>query len=196
MNRSHGIGRRIRVVGDHDDRLPELPVQLLQHAQHELGVRRIQIAGRLIGKQDSGAVDDRACQSNSLLLAPRELARSVRALSLETQKPQQLLAEGAISGVPRISTGVNPLRQLEIFLDAQRRKEIEPLEDEPDFPNAADPSSWNRSGVAISSPRTKSFPPVGERSPPIMWRSVDFPEPDLPGDRDELSLENFQVDRA
>ena len=47
-----GHGRRLGVVGDHDDRLAELVDRVAQQAEHLLGGVRVQVAGRLVGEHD------------------------------------------------------------------------------------------------------------------------------------------------
>src|SRR5437763_5043721 len=64
---AHGGG--LRVVRDHDDGLVEAVVHLLKHVQDDGRVLRVEVARRLVGEDECGAVDDGARESDALLLA-------------------------------------------------------------------------------------------------------------------------------
>src|SRR5258708_3463814 len=71
------------IVRDHDDRLAEILVQLVEQVQHVVGALAIEIAGRLVGDDDLRVVDDRARDGDALLLTARELPRIVRLAIVE-----------------------------------------------------------------------------------------------------------------
>ncbi len=60
----------IGIVGDDDDR-PPLAVQLLQDLQDLLAAAPVERAGGFVRQDDLGAVDQRACDRDTLLLAAR-----------------------------------------------------------------------------------------------------------------------------
>src|SRR5262245_4902531 len=60
--------RRLRVVRDHDDRLVELDVEAVEQTQNLAAGRTIEIAGRLVGDDQRGIGDQRACDGHTLLL--------------------------------------------------------------------------------------------------------------------------------
>jgi hypothetical protein len=62
-------GRRIGIVGNHHDRLPQILIELPQHRQHVVRTFRIEIAGGLVGEDDFRFVDDGARDGYALLLA-------------------------------------------------------------------------------------------------------------------------------
>ena len=70
---THLDGSRARrgclgVMRDHDDSLVKFLIELTEHIQHDLGIRRIKVAGRLVGQNDRRAIYDRPRQSHPLLL--------------------------------------------------------------------------------------------------------------------------------
>lgn len=71
------IGSNTRLVRDEHNGTAMQAIQLLKQL-HNLHPRtRIDIAGRLIGEDQRRTVDERLCDSHALLLASRELVRSV-----------------------------------------------------------------------------------------------------------------------
>ena len=69
---SIGVGGDGRVVRHEDDREPVLAVELAEEAEDLLARLRVEVAGRLIGDQEGAAVDQRAGDRDSLLLAAGE----------------------------------------------------------------------------------------------------------------------------
>ena len=71
-----GVGRHLRIVRHQDHRDP-LGVELLEHPQDfDAGVR-IEVAGRLVGQEQGGVVDQGPGDGHPLLLAARHLRRFV-----------------------------------------------------------------------------------------------------------------------
>src|SRR3954453_5947671 len=68
---------QIQVMGDQDQSGLQLPVQFDHELDDGCSGRRIQIAGRLIGEEPSGANADPGSQCDTLLFAARELGRVV-----------------------------------------------------------------------------------------------------------------------
>ena len=76
------IGGDIRFVGYHDHRDALLAIEPANDFHDLMGGARIEVAGRLVGKQYSGMVDERPGQRDALLLSPGELIGHVaRAVS-------------------------------------------------------------------------------------------------------------------
>ena len=71
--REVGVGRR---VGHHDDGRAFL-VELAEHAHDFFAVRRVEVAGRLVGEDQLGLPDKRAGDGDALLLAARQLGRTM-----------------------------------------------------------------------------------------------------------------------
>src|SRR5580692_372899 len=67
------VRRCMRIVRDHHYGLVKVLIQTLQNLQHFRGGVTIEIAGRLVGKQQCGITDDRACNRHSLFLTAGEL---------------------------------------------------------------------------------------------------------------------------
>ena len=62
----------VELVGDHDDG-DALVVEFLEHAHDLDGGPAVEVAGRLVGEEDRGVVDERAGDGDALLLAAGEL---------------------------------------------------------------------------------------------------------------------------
>src|SRR3954447_12075774 len=69
--------RDVRVVRHQDDGDPLLRVELLEHLEDLLARARIEVAGRLIGEQERGVIDQGPGDRDALLLAAGELRRVV-----------------------------------------------------------------------------------------------------------------------
>src|ERR1700722_7048033 len=119
------VGDGFRIVRDHHDRLAQIFVQLPQHFQHDVGIFRIEITRRLVGKQDFWFVDDRTSDRDALLLAAGKRGRVVMQAALETQHFRDDIEAVRVEAV-----SVNELRDRDITLRRQRGKQIKSLEDE------------------------------------------------------------------
>ena len=72
-----GVGGRLRVVGDEDDRLAPLLAGPPQRVE-DLGAGRVvEVAGRLVGEEQRRARHEGAGDGDALLLAGRQLVRLV-----------------------------------------------------------------------------------------------------------------------
>ena len=60
------------VMGDHQHGLAQLLVGLAQHFQDDVGILRVEIAGRFVGQDYGGLVDQSAGQGDALLLTARK----------------------------------------------------------------------------------------------------------------------------
>jgi hypothetical protein len=73
---SVGDRRRRGIVADDDCGARLLPRELADHAEDELGVPLVQLAGRLVGEQQARPMGERGAHGHALLLAPGELSWS------------------------------------------------------------------------------------------------------------------------
>ena len=90
---------------------------------------RVEVAGGLIGQHDARLGDERACDSNALLLSARELAGVVT----ETiAKPNALERLSRTAGALRSGDTRVDERQLHVGLRGCPREQVERLEDESD----------------------------------------------------------------
>ena len=88
---------------------------------------RVEVAGRLVRKQDRRLRDERARDRNALLLSARELRRPVRSTSREARLLQQLVEPrgvGLLAG--------DRQRQGDVLFRGEHRQKVEELEHEPD----------------------------------------------------------------
>ena len=67
-----------------------------QHLQHRVGVLRVQVAGGLVRKNDSGARDQRTGNGDALLLAAGQFAGPAVQPRLDTQQLCQVLQQGVV----------------------------------------------------------------------------------------------------
>ena len=108
-----------------------IPLLAVQRAQrrHDLAlVRRVEIAGRLVGQQDRGVVDQRARDRHALLLAARELARMVGLAPGQAERAQRRV--GALGAALRLARVEQ--RQRDVLARARALEQIEALEHEAD----------------------------------------------------------------
>ena len=67
----------VRIVRDHDDRLAVLAVERLQQVEDLVARLAVEVARGLVAEQQRRVGDDRARDADPLLLAARELARTM-----------------------------------------------------------------------------------------------------------------------
>ena len=63
----------LRVMGDDNQRC-SLTVKLFENVNHDIFICFVKISRRLVGKNDLGVVDKRACNADTLLLTAGKLA--------------------------------------------------------------------------------------------------------------------------
>ena len=73
LHRAVGDRRRRRVVGHHDHRAAVLAGELADQLVDRRGAYRVELAARLVGEQQVGAVGQGGADGDALLLAAREL---------------------------------------------------------------------------------------------------------------------------
>jgi len=119
-------------MGDHDNRLIELAIKLLEHFQDNSGVLGVQIAGRLVGEDDRRSIYNRPRKCNTLLLAAGQLQGFMMQLVLESEQRQNLATRFGVLRAPAIS--MNVFCKTQIPLGCKGWKEIESLKNKADFP--------------------------------------------------------------
>src|SRR5262249_42122946 len=62
-----GVAGHLRFVRDQDDRQPLLAVELLEHVEDLDAGARVEVAGRLVGEEEGGVVDEGAGDGDALL---------------------------------------------------------------------------------------------------------------------------------
>lgn len=72
-----GVAGYLHVVRDHDKRLPHDLLGFEQEPEHLVGVGAVEVACRLVGKNDLRLIYQRPRDGNALLLPARQLARQV-----------------------------------------------------------------------------------------------------------------------
>ena len=80
-----GESRHDGIVRDHHNGA-SLLVEFAQQAQHDFFVLRVEIAGRLVGQDDFGIVDQRARDADALLFAARQLRGYVMAAVFQARR--------------------------------------------------------------------------------------------------------------
>ena len=114
------------VVGDDDEGLSVFAVQALDQLHHHGGGRAVEVAGRLVGPDDRGGVDEGTGDARALLLPARELRRLVALPALHAHGRQHVAR--AAARLARPGTG-DQQRQFDVFHGVQHRQQIERLED-------------------------------------------------------------------
>ena len=103
-NRAMGEGRHLGVVR-HQDHGDPLGVELLEHPQDFHAGVRVEIAGRLVGQDQRGMIDQRAADGHPLLLSARHLRGLVLGPVGQSHPRQQRVAERRAS--PAAAAGGN-----------------------------------------------------------------------------------------
>ena len=123
-----GVGGRVRVVGHHDDGLAERADRVAQEAEHLGAGARVEVAGGLVGEDHFGTGDQRPGARDALLLPAGQLRRAV---------PEPVAqADGVDDRVEPRLVGLaagDRQRQQDVLLGAERRQQVELLEDEADL---------------------------------------------------------------
>src|SRR5579863_2356615 len=122
------IDDRFGIVRDHDDGLTQILVELTKHLKNDFGILGVEIAGRLVGEENFGFVDDGAGDGNALLLAAGEFGRFVVHTTGETEHLGDDIEAVRIKAV-----AMNELSDGDIAFGGEGREKIEALKDEADF---------------------------------------------------------------
>ena len=135
-------------MGGHDDGGPLRLNELFEDSDDLEPHRRVQLCGRLVGKDGGGPVGDGPRDGDPLLLAARQFLREVigalgKADQLEAFKGPFLPAGSRAAG--------DPEPELDIFEGSHARHQGDRLEDDPD-PGAADlvPRPFAEGGELLS----------------------------------------------
>src|SRR5579864_8500175 len=102
-------------------------MELAQQAQDDFFVLRIEIAGRFVGEDDPGIVDQSTRDANALLLATGKLGGQVVGSISESDAGQRL------GGFLLVSHAVKILRQHYVLDRGEEGDQVKLLEDESDL---------------------------------------------------------------
>ncbi len=174
-----------------------------QHVEHPAGGLRVEVAGRLVGEQQPRPVGQRPAERDPLLLAARQLGRTVAGARREPDRGEQV-ARPRLGGGARDAGGA--LRQRDVLQRRELRQQVVELVDEADGRRAAAgcarrrraprpagraprrrPRSGCRAGprrAAASTcrrPRAPPAPPPRRRPAPARRRRAPRPRPGAPG---------------
>ena len=120
----------VPVVGRHQDRRLGLVVDLEEELHDLPAGGRVEVAGRLVGDDQSRLVNERAGDRDALLLATGELTGVLLELAGEAHGLQRL---GAPAADLPAGLAQHSQREGDVLVDGQPRKELEVLEDEADL---------------------------------------------------------------
>jgi len=123
------VARNVFLVGDDDDGVALL-VKLLEERHDLLAGAGVEIAGRLVGEDDGGIVDEGTRDGDALALAAGEFVRPVVDAVAEADVLQR--EHRALPAFVGLHAGVDQ-RELDVVERVGPREEIEGLEDESDF---------------------------------------------------------------
>ncbi len=122
-----GVGRGLRIVGDHHDRLAHLPHRGAHEGEDLATGPRVEVARRLIREDDLRPTGQRPGDGNALLLPSRELRRSMLDPASETDGVDHQIQPALVG----LAAGEHQ-RQGDVLQRRQRRHQVERLEDEAD----------------------------------------------------------------
>lgn len=129
--RDDAVGEPLRqrtFVRHHNNRHSQRGLKLTQQQENLLAVHTVEIARRLVGKENAGPIHQRTSQGAALLFAAREFARAVLAARPKAHTFKRL--RHTRSAVAPIHFR-KPQRQLHVFFQRHARKQIERLEHHP-----------------------------------------------------------------
>ena len=116
----------LRVMGDDDQRC-SLTVELLENVDHDIFIRFVKVSRRLVGKHDFGMIDERPCDTHTLLFAAGKLAWEMLC-SVGKSNALQCFERFLFIG-----HAVVILRYHHVFNGGEVVYQMELLEDQPDF---------------------------------------------------------------
>ena len=116
-----------RVVGDHDDGLPELVHAATQQGEHVGGGAGVEVAGGFVGEDHCWAAGEGSGAGHPLLLAAGQLAGAVSEAGAQVDGVDDLVQPGRVGGAAGDVGG-----QGDVLQGGQRGQQVERLEDEPD----------------------------------------------------------------
>src|SRR5690606_35584428 len=122
-----GTGGGPRIVGDHDDGLAVVVDRGPQQSQHLATAGGVEVAGGLVRDDDVRVRDERAGDGDTLLLAARELVRTVVQAVGQSQPVDDATDESAVDRPSGQLRG-----QEDVLLRRHRGHQVEGLEDEAD----------------------------------------------------------------
>jgi len=105
-------------------------VEVLHELHYRLAIYRIQITGRLVGKQDQRTSSQRPCHSHALLLAAGQLTGQVLRAVRHSDSFERLVRTRLPLGCLHSPIGQ---RQFDILVDREVANQVKTLEYEPDF---------------------------------------------------------------
>src|SRR5487761_627690 len=114
------------VVRDHEDRVA-LAVKIAEESNHGLFVGFVEIAGRLVGKNQLGMIDQRASDGDALLLASGKLRREMREAFAQADAAQ------GFGGFRFVGGAVKILREHDVLNRGEIWNEMKLLKDEANF---------------------------------------------------------------
>ena len=110
--------------------LPDSRARRVEQLEHRGRRLRVEVAGRLVGQDQRGVVDERPRDGHALLLAARQAVGKARARG---RRGRPARAGRARAPRPaRRRTAVQLERQQQVLLDGEQRDQVEELEDEAD----------------------------------------------------------------
>src|SRR5690606_20675590 len=127
-----GAGGEIGIMRDQDERGADAPVELAHELHDHVPGAGIEVAGRLVGKEDAGPVGERPRQRHALLLAAGKLGRVMMFPAGQAHAGEQLSGAGLDRFRPLARARAPGQLQwnLDVLQGRQGGDELERLEDE------------------------------------------------------------------
>src|SRR4051812_24838191 len=182
--------RDARLVGDDQERHP-LTVELPEELDDALSGPRVEVARGLVGEQQRRTRDQRPRDRDALALASRKRRGPRRSLVREPDALERLARAASRVG----HTVAEEVRQQDVLQRAERREQVEALEDEPDLrvPQRRELRVADAAQIAAEHVRLAGELPV-EPAEQVQQRAL--PAAALPFDGDELAPAHRKIDAA
>ena len=117
-------------MSNNDDRDTAFAVQRLQRVHDVVRIARIEIARRLVGKEHARIINECPSDSDTLLLAPRKLARRIESAIGETEQTESFPRAFEARSAGRAIRHRVEQRQGDVFDRAGAGQQVEALKDE------------------------------------------------------------------
>ena len=191
VDRGIAVVRGFRIVRDHQDGLPQPPVQVAQNLQHGLRILRVEIPGGLVGQQNRRVIHNRPRNRHALLLAAGERIRFVIQPLPDPQQAQHFLEFGfRLRGrAPDVA------RHRDVVARRQVGQQVEFLEHESHraFAHARALRVGHRRQVLVAH---HDFPRGGRRQPADNVKQRRLPRARRADDRKEVALLHVEIHAA
>ena len=131
VQHSMPVGGCFGIMGDHDNRLAEILIELAEKAQDGFGTLGIEVAGGFVGQDDFRFADDGASERYALLFAAGKLRGLVFQATAQAEKVGDNLEAMGIKSI-----AVDMLGESDVVIRIERGEQIKTLKNKTNFVTA------------------------------------------------------------